>query len=324
MPNGVVMTYGYDSASRVTRIDYALGSTSFGNLVYSYDTAGRRNSIGGSLARTGLPLPLSSATYNAGNQLTQQGSITLSYDLNGNLISDGTHTYSWNARNQLAALGGGSFSYDAFGRRIQNAASTTFLYDHDNVVQELSGSTVIANSLAGLAVDERFVRSDSSGAKSFMVDALGSTLALSDSTGTTQAQYTYDPFGQTTATGPPSSNSFEFTGRENDGTGLYYYRSRYYNPTLGRFLSEDPARLRGGLNLYEYSDDNPVNLVDPMGLSTSCFVTADTRLADIRLIGTSRLQIRLGVEMWERLEFHIISSSAIGGVTMYAKQRRIM
>lgn len=78
-------------------------------------------------------------------------------------------------------------------------------------------------------------------------------------------RYFYEPFGQTTALGT-ENNPFQYTGRENDSTGLYYYRARYYNPVLGRFLSEDPEGFEGdGPNFYVYVANNPINLIDPEG-----------------------------------------------------------
>jgi RHS repeat-associated protein len=214
-----------------------------------------------------LPQALSSATYNANNQLTQWASTSLTYDLNGNLSGDGTNSYTWNARNQLTSIGSLSFAYDAFGRRTQNAAAKSFLYDGANVVQELSSGSVSANLLTGLGVDETFGRTDSTGARYFLGDALGSTLALADSAGTVQTQYTYEPFGNTATTGLTSSNTFEYTGRENDGTGLYYNRARYYNPTWERFISEDPIGLAGGdSNFYSYVLNDPITFSDISGL----------------------------------------------------------
>ena len=142
--NGVGTTYGYDSASELTGLTYALGSTTLGNLTYAYDPAGRRSGIGGSFARTGLPKALASASYNADNQLVQWGSTALTYDLNGNLTNDGVNGYSWNARNQLASINSGataSFFYDGFARRqtkMIGGGTTNFLYDGINPVQELN------------------------------------------------------------------------------------------------------------------------------------------------------------------------------------------
>ncbi len=71
-------------------------------------------------------------------------------------------------------------------------------------------------------------------------------MTLTDSSGASQTQYAYDPFGNTTIGGASSTNSYQFTGRENDGTGLYYYRARYYSPTLQRFIAQDPIGFAGG------------------------------------------------------------------------------
>ena len=92
-----------------------------------------------------LPAAVASAAYNANNQLTQWGSASLTYDLNGNLINDGTATYTWNARNQLGAFGSASFAYDAVGRPTRNPSGVSFLYDGVNPVQELSGTSVASN-----------------------------------------------------------------------------------------------------------------------------------------------------------------------------------
>ena len=163
-----------------------------------------------------------------------------------------------------------SFQYDAFGRRKQktvNGTTTNFLYDGLNVVQELNGATPTANLLTSLGIDETLLCTDSAGARAFLTDGLGSTLALTDSAGLMQSEYTYEPFGKTTATGTASTNAFTYTGREDDGTGLYYYRARYYHPALQRFVSEDPLGFRGGdVNLYGYVGNSPISFIDPLGL----------------------------------------------------------
>ena len=309
LPNGILVEYGYDNASRVTGITYKLGATTLGNLTYEYDKAGNRTKIGGTFARTGLPAALSSAVYDAANRLTQWGATALTYDNNGNLTNDGTNAYAWNARNQLASMTGASFVYDGLGRRQKKtigASNTEFLYDGVNPVQETSGAAVLANTLTGLGIDEYFTRTDVvAGTTSHLLpDALGSTVALADSAGAVQTEYTYEPFGKTTVTGTPSSNPFQYTGRENDGTGLYYYRARYYHPEFQRFISEDPilvpffptqfgvCKYSSNLNWvvpllvstnpemissqffnpYPYVQNTPTTIRDPLGLFGACEV----------------------------------------------------
>jgi RHS repeat-associated protein len=148
--------------------------------------------------------------------------------------------------------------------------TTKFLYDGPNPVQEQQGSTVTANLLTG-GVDERFQRTDATGSYSYLTDALGSTEALTNSTGAEQASYTYSPYGAFSITGS-TTNSYDYTGRESDGLGLHYYRARYYNPTLGRFISEDPMGLAAGPNEYAYVDDSPLNFVDRFGLATTVVI----------------------------------------------------
>jgi RHS repeat-associated protein len=273
-PNGIVATYAYDNANQLTSIAYTLDSSPVGDLTYTYDLAGNRTSVGGSWARTGLPAALGSATYDAANRLTAWDATDFTYDLNGNLIDDETNTYTWNARNQLSGISGGvsaSFAYDAFGRRRSKTVSSTttnFLYDGLNFVQELtSGGTPTANVLTGLGIDETFTRSVSGATETLLADALGSTIALANESGTVQTEYTYEPFGQTSSSGSSSANATHFTGRENDdGTRLYAYRSRYYLSEVGRFISEDAIGLVSGTNLYEYVGGDPVAYVDPLGL----------------------------------------------------------
>ncbi|OFW24626.1 MAG: hypothetical protein A3H27_03670 [Acidobacteria bacterium RIFCSPLOWO2_02_FULL_59_13] len=282
LPNGVLVEYAYDAASRLTGITYKQnGTTLLGNLTYEYDKNGNRTKIGGSFARTGLPQSITTTVYNAANHQTTFGDKTLTYDNNGNLQamtdSSGTTTYTWNARNQLTGISGpgvsASFVYDGLGRREAktiNGSLTEFLFDGRNPVQETSGATVLGNILPGLGIDEFLTRTDvvAGTTSNFLTDALGSPVAVTDNAGAVQTEYTYEPFGNTTFSGASNSSSYQYTGRENDGTGLYYYRNRYSHPQLQRFMSEDPIEFDGGdVNLYNYVGNAPLDFVDPLGLT---------------------------------------------------------
>jgi RHS repeat-associated protein len=272
LPNGIVVEYGYNDASKLTGLTYKLGATTVGALAYTYDGNGQRVALGGSWARSALPVAVTSATYDDANQIATFGGAAFTYDNNGNLTSDGSTTYTWNTRNELSSISGGvsaTFSYDALGRRrgkTVGGTTTQFLYDGVNPVQELAGGTASANSLTGLGIDEYLTRTDGTGTANYLADALGSSVALANGSGSVVTEYTYQPFGMAATTGSPSANSFGFTGRENDGTGLNFHRARYYNPKLQRFIGEDPLGFAAGINPHVYVENNPISFVDPYGL----------------------------------------------------------
>ncbi len=200
------------------------------------------------------------ATYNRLTAVTDplNHGTSFGYDAGGNLTS---------IQGPISSIPATVFWYNASGQGV--SVTTQFLYDGVNAVRETSATT--ANLLTGLGIDEVFTRTDSSGTRHFLTDALGSTLALADGAGAVQTQYTYEPFGQATVNGPSSANPFQYTSRENDGTGLYYYRARYYHPGLQRFISEDPTEFSGGVNMYAYVGNDPLKMLDPSGLSSLVF-----------------------------------------------------
>ena len=267
------------------------GVAPLGSLSYSYDALGRRTSVSGSLAQYySIPdVSVSAATYDPANELTTWAGIAISTDANGNITSNPGYgnngQYSWDARNHLVSIGTNVaiFTYDAFGRRVSKSVAgvpTNFLYDGITPIQEQSGTSPSANLLAG-GNDEYFARTDSTGTHSYVRDALGSTLWLADGNGVPQTWYGYLPFGGTLSQGNTSANSFQYTGRENDGIGLYYNRARYYDPQLQRFVSEDPIGLNGGPNFYAYAGNGPTNFSDISGLCPLCFVMEGAEIGSI-------------------------------------------
>ncbi|MBK8813144.1 MAG: hypothetical protein IPN69_20780 [Acidobacteria bacterium] len=126
-------------------------------------------------------------------------------------------------------------------------------------------SGVLTKYQNGLGIDSKLKLSSNGVSKYFLADHLGSTNALTDSSGTILEQTAYDSFGNATN---QLSTRYAFTGREFDNfTGLHYYRARWYDGNLGRFISEDPIGFAGGdVNLYGYVHNNSINKNDPWGL----------------------------------------------------------
>ena len=270
--NGTSTSYAYDLASRLTNITHTGPSGVIDAVTYTYDAAGNRlaaNRASGTASL--LPTAVASAIYDSANEQTQFAGAALQYDANGNLINDGVNTYQWDARNRLVAISGGSiatFNYDAFGRRTNrtiNGVVSQFLCDKNDIVAEIGGGAVGASYLRSLTLDEPYIRQTSIGSEHYHLDGLNSSLVLSNSQGGASTTYAYEPFGRMISTGV-SSNTFQFTGRENDGTGNYSYRTRYYHPRFQRFINEDPIGIRGGINFYGYASQNPLIFRDPTGL----------------------------------------------------------
>ncbi|MES2832017.1 MAG: RHS repeat-associated core domain-containing protein [Pseudomonadota bacterium] len=227
-------------------------ATIIGDLAYTYDKAGLRIKSSGSLAQTDMPpADVLGVAYDANNRLTSWAGKAFSYDANGNLLNDGERSYTWNARNQLTGITGAAtanFQYDAMNRRIGktiNGSTTGYLYDGANFVQEKDGTTSTAGVRAQLltgGIDEILARYSAANSEHFHTDANNNVVQSTDAAQATSTSYRYDAYGKTTQTNVTavSTNSQQYTGRENDGTGLYYYLARYHSPNCGRFISEDP------------------------------------------------------------------------------------
>jgi len=206
---------------------------------------------------------------------------TVAYDANGNTLSDPSDkSYSWDFENRLTqvvnpGVGTTTFRYDPFGRRIQKSGplgTTNYLYDGVNDIEEMdSTGNILGRYTRTESVDETLSESRSGTTSYYQRDGLGSVTSLSSSAGALANTYTYDSYGRLTSSTGTLVNPFQYTGRELDPeTGIYYYRARYFDPSEGRFLSEDPIRLRGGVNFYAYTRNRSVLLTDPSGHQGGC------------------------------------------------------
>jgi RHS repeat-associated protein len=141
-----------------------------------------------------------------------------------------------------------------------------YVYDGQQAIQEISDSDA-RTLLTGLSIDEVIANYSQTGDRIYLTDALGSVIAQTNADQSLQNFYSYTPFGETSILGPDFGNAIQYTARENDGTGLYYYRARYYDPLLKQFLAEDPLGIAVSLNFYTYVDDAPTMYADALGLA---------------------------------------------------------
>ncbi|MGK5497899.1 RHS repeat-associated core domain-containing protein [Streptomyces sp. URMC 125] len=278
LPGGWTRTTDVDDTGTVTGLTYAHDGTTVGDLVYGRDSRGLQTGLTGSLAKVTLPAPEAGAVFDDANRLTALGGRSFTYDADGRLKSDELRDYTWNARGRLTSLTGtgdsndlsASFGYDPLGGRTErtvDGSTTKFLTDGTNPLAELDATGTPAATVTTSGLDQFLTRTENGTTQLYLTDALGTVVGLADADGTIATTYAYDPYGQPTASGEPSTNRHTFTGREDDGTGLLYYRNRYYDPQTGRFLSEDPIGHAGGPNLYQYALSSPTTYTDPTGNS---------------------------------------------------------
>jgi RHS repeat-associated protein len=256
--------YGYDPVDRLT----SATNSAQPNESYSFDGVGNRTASHLS----------ASYSYQPFNKLRSTATATHSFDNNGNLLSKtggaGTTSFSWSEENQLkqVTLPTGltvSNKYDGLGRRIQRTtiggANERYIYDGNDVLLDLNADWSVATTyLSDLGIGNKLRQtSATTGVSYYLTDHLGSTAGLTNANGSMVEQLTYDSFGNSASS---TRTRYGYTGRERDpDTGLTYYRARFYDPQLGRFISEDPIGLRPAMNLFGYVENRALTFKDPFG-----------------------------------------------------------
>jgi RHS repeat-associated protein len=289
-------SYSYDAIDQITQVKYGFdgsANTSQREVDYSYDAIGNRLSMIEDADGSGPSAPVTTPyTANSLNQYTAiDGLTTPQYDTNGNLtllqteLSDPAWTYQYDAQNRLIGGSNGvtsfTFAYDPRNRciaRTINGVTTLNIYEGWNLIEEYSTSGVLSvKQVQGASIDEILCSIGASGAVYHQHDGNGSVTGLTDSTGTLVERYTYDVYGMPTILDPSCTplvisaygNRFLYTGREwFSQLRLNDNRNRYYQPKIGRWLSRDPIQEQGGMSLYNYVLNTPVNFVDTGGLSS--------------------------------------------------------
>jgi len=215
-------------------------------------------------------------------RVSQSGSTTTyTYDANGNLAGDGTRTFEWDAENRLTAVKQGgttlaSFSYDGKGRRAQKitgGVTHTYVYDGMSIVEERLSSGQTYDFVQGPGVDRPLAMRDQASVVSYyLADHLGSIAQTTSTAAAVTLTREYDPWGNPIQ--GSTTAGYAFTGREWDSEiNAYYYRARYYDPKVGRFLSEDALGFKENTNFYGYVRNNPTRFTDPSGQSVAdCFM----------------------------------------------------
>lgn len=260
-------TYGYDLASRITSTDYAGGDQE----QFDYDLLGNRAN--------------DNATFDLANRLDQDDAFDYTYDLNGNCIeklnkiTGEKQAFTYNTQNQLTKfekfanqtdttpMNTATYTYGPLGKRWSktvDAATTDFIWSGSNMIAEITDTSTKKYFYEGL---NPLVMNDNGTDYFYHTDHLSTPKAMTDSIGTQVWSGQLNTFGEVVSEAGYVENNLRFPGQYHDReTGLYYNYYRYYDPSIGRYVTSDPVGLRGGVNTYAYTGGNPIVYIDPLGL----------------------------------------------------------
>jgi RHS repeat-associated protein len=278
--NNLSLTQTYDTQYRISSI--ILGSIL--NLAYNYDANGNITSIVDSvnppLSNTpGIPGAYTyPSTSNKLSDITGPPATTYTYDNNGNILTQNNRSFSYDLSNQITSISDNStqiaaYTYNGLRQRVKKVVTggDTTIYHYDtqgHLIAETNASGVILVEYVYLGDQPLAMIRPTEQVYYYHNDHLGTPQVMTNSTGTVAWKAAYNAFGNATIdTSSTITNNIRFPGQYYDAeTGLHYNWNRYYDPNTGRYITADPIGLAGGINLFGYVGNDPVNLVDPEGL----------------------------------------------------------
>ena len=266
LDNSLSEIYGYDLISQLTTFKRGTAI----EQSYQFDMLGNRVKV----VDNGFTSNYTTNNVNTYTGITGSLSFTPQYDDNGNMLNDENHTYAYDFNNKLVSVDDNitTFKYDALGRRIAKN-NTLFYFMGDQVVEEVTNG-ITSSFLYGNYIDEILLIKNVDNVYYYHTNNIGSTTTISDSNGAIVEKICYDAYGLPSILDADGNsiaqsiigNTILFTGREFDNqSGLYYYRSRYLHPLIGRFMQKDSLMFIDGMNDYSYVSNSVINKIDPYG-----------------------------------------------------------